>query len=73
MTTQPDGILYESISPLRALVDPRFSRILIRAANHREGASQQQFSPNNSQNSSSVFTVDSNAWSPTEKPINRQK
>jgi hypothetical protein len=75
MTMQHDSILYEPISPLHASVDPRFSR-LIRAANHREPANQQQVSLSNWPHSSSVFTVNSNAWSPaetTEKSINTKK
>jgi hypothetical protein len=67
----------EPISPFHASIDPRFSNLLIRAANYREQINQQKVSPTNWPQSPSVITTNSNAWSPTEtsneKPTNTQK
>jgi hypothetical protein len=58
---------FESISPLHASVDPRFSSLFVRAANYRELASQQKVSPtSNSIHSPSIVTVNSNVWLPTQ-------
>jgi hypothetical protein len=55
---------FEPISPLQASIDPRFGSLLIRAANYRERVSQQRLSPttSNSIHSSSVATINSQAW-----------
>jgi hypothetical protein len=53
----------EIISPLRALVDPRFSSLLVRAAN-RERSTQQQLIPANRIHSPSTVNANSNAWLP---------
>jgi hypothetical protein len=68
----------EPVSTLRASIDPRFNRLLARAANYRERASQQQVSPTtNLHHSPSVVTNNSNAWLPletsTEKVENTEK
>ena len=53
----------EAISPLHAWVDPRFSRLLVRASN-RERPSQQQLIPTNRIHSPSTVNINSNAWLP---------
>jgi hypothetical protein len=54
----------EPISPLRASIDPRFSRLLTRAAANQQRLNQQQVSHNNWMHSPSTIAVNSNAWSP---------
>ncbi|UJR21478.1 hypothetical protein I4U23_024562 [Adineta vaga] len=50
--------------PISASIDPRFSRILTRAANDQERPSRQQVSPANLLHSPSTTTANSNAWLP---------
>ena len=59
------------ISPLHALVEPRFTNLLIRAAN-RERVSREQVSPTNLVHSPSTVTTNFNAWSP-ETPTTKVK
>jgi hypothetical protein len=56
----------EQLSPIHASLDPRFSSLFVRAANHRERVNHQKVSPTNWVYSPSTVNSSSNAWSPAE-------
>ena len=56
----------DSLSPVHASIDPRFSSLFARATDYRDRMSHQKVNPANWLHSPSTITLNSNAWSPTE-------
>ncbi len=61
---------FESISPLRASIDPRFSSLFTRAAAHQERLNQRKVNPDNRLHSPSFVRGNSNAWLPETSTTN---